>query len=90
MIVCNPVAKPKEVNRKTEKITTLEGKVLGLLNNGWPSWEILLTKMKTLLLEKYKVKDVKIVSIPLAAAAPEELIEKTADVFDICVVGLGN
>jgi hypothetical protein len=90
MIVFNPVARPKETVRKIEKITSLEGKVLGLLNNRWPSWEALLNKMETILIEKYKVKEVKILPIPLASAAPEELIEETARVYDMCVVGLGN
>ncbi|MBS4214707.1 hypothetical protein KHA99_19860 [Bacillus sp. FJAT-49825] len=90
MKIMNPVASPKKFKRETTKVSTLAGKNIGLLDNGWPSWNFIINEIEKTLTNKYHVKKVTKWNIPLSNAAPAELIEEIAEVSDICIVGLGN
>jgi hypothetical protein len=90
MIIINPVAKTKQARKETVKLTTLKGKTVGLFDNGWSSWQVILTEMEEILKQEHGAKDVVRRTIPLSSEAPEELIENAVKVCDLCVVGLGN
>jgi hypothetical protein len=90
MIIVNPVARPKQLNKEIVKLSTLRGKTVGVFNNGWASWGLILSEIERILVDKYESKEVKIWNIPLASEAPQELIDDAVKVCDLCIVGLGN
>lgn len=88
--VVNPVAPVVAMKFEPKVITSLENKVIGILNNGWPSWNRFVDAATDLLKTKYGVSEVKVWQVPMPSAAPDTLLADAARECDLCFVGLGN
>ncbi|MDQ0340838.1 hypothetical protein J2S00_003678 [Caldalkalibacillus uzonensis] len=90
MLVLNPKSRPKEVDQKLKPIYSLEGKRIGILNNRWKSWEVIIAEMSRQLSENHQVKSVAIYDIPLTSAASKSFLDDLALKSDFVIVGLAN
>jgi hypothetical protein len=74
-----------------DRLDTLAGKTIGLLNNGWRSVNIMYEEFTRLLIDKYEVgsviqKSKPYPSLPLA----KETLGELAEAADGVIVALGN
>ena len=71
-------------------VSSLAGKVVGILSNVWPSYEIMVVRFREQLIDKYQVAKTIYYEIPRIRAAPDTLFEKVVRECDAAIVGLGN
>ncbi len=73
------------------RVPDLSGKVVGLLDNGKPNFELLLGRVEEILTQRYQVAGVVRRRKPtVMAAAPRELIQELAERSDLVINGLGD
>ncbi len=72
------------------RIDSLNGKVIGLLANGWRSLDYSYEEFKKLLEEKYEVAEVIIKRKPGSSPLPIEELEDVAARADAVISALGN
>lgn len=73
------------------RLAGLEGKVLGLLNNGKSNFHLFLADLQELLVAEYPSIEVVQRKKPVVPRpAPREMVEELADKCDGIVVGLGD
>ena len=72
------------------RIDSLNGKVIGLLANGWRSLDYSYDEFKKLLEEKYEVAEVIIKRKPGSSPLPLEELEDVAARADAVISALGN
>jgi len=89
----DPIGKSAEAPSKLSlrKFSGLDGKTIGLLDNGKPNADRVLDAIAELLQERYQVKEVVRrhkgnVSLPAPATIMEDLIEKS----DVIIAGVGD
>lgn len=71
-------------------VAGLTGATVAILNNRWTSMDIIAQQIGIILKEDYGVSDVIQKPIPLASAAPEELLDDIASRAQAAIVGLAN
>jgi len=89
--ILSPVAEQyRPQKRPTPPLETLEGKRVAILNNGWTSMDVIAQALERHLKEEYGVKEVLHWDIPIARAAPPEMLDEVAAKAQAAVVGLAN
>ena len=90
--VLDPVGKPREERAEmAARLATVSGKVLGLLSNGWRSFDAMTERFSDLALEKFEAREVICRKSPNAASgAPKETLDELASVSDAAIVGVGH
>ncbi len=68
----------------------LEGKVVGILNNGWSSMHVMTEHMAAILKERYGVAEVLAREFPASNSPPPGLINELAERSAAVIVGLAN
>lgn len=68
----------------------LDGKVVGILENGWPSMAAIAADLKDILTKKYGVAEVRLWTTGISQPADPAIIDEIAKLVDIGVIGLGN
>jgi hypothetical protein len=68
----------------------IAGKVVGILDNRWPSFGEIGKDLKSILIEKYGAKDVIHWRTGHSKPTDPELLDEIARMVDIGVLGLGN
>ena len=77
--------------RVSPRLDTLEGKTIGLLNNGWRSLQITYQEFSKLLREKFRVADVIEKCKPYPSRPlPEQVLKELAKQVDAVIVGIGH
>ena len=71
-------------------LTSLEGKVVGILSNGWASFEDMIARFQERLQARYKVAKVNYYATPRVQPLPDSLVERIAAECEVAIVGLGN
>lgn len=71
-------------------VSSLAGKVVGILSNEWPSFDSMSIRFQEQLVAKHKVSKIIDYKIPRSCAAPDALLEKVVAECDAAIVGLGN
>ncbi len=86
-----PTLEDKTTQRMSPRLTTLDGKVIGLLAHGKPHNEDLLRMIADKLATKYKIKGIirerKTYS---NNPAPKEILDKLAQSCDAVITGIGD
>ena len=71
-------------------LETLEGKVVGLMNNGWPSLAIILPRLQELLRTRCNVADARLFDHGGDVKTRGEAVRRIIEECDAAVVALGN
>ena len=80
----------REATAMTERAPTISGKTLGLLSNGWRSFDNILDHYTVIAKEKYEAGEVLARKNPNASSStPRPTLEELASV-DAAVVGIGH
>jgi hypothetical protein len=94
MIILSPEAKPRssaETIGQVQSLLDLNGKVLGILDNSKPNWDVMATRFEELLKERYNVaRVVRRSKLSAQQAAPAEYIADLAAEADFIINGLGD
>jgi hypothetical protein len=94
MIILSPEAQPRPSKDKVaqaQALFDLNGKVLGILDNSKPNWDVMATRFEELLKERYKVaRVVRRSKISAQQAAPAQYIADLAAEADLIINGLGD
>jgi hypothetical protein len=94
MIILSPEAKPRPSTEKVAAAQTLldlNGKVLGVLDNGKPKGDVLAARLEELLRERYKIaRVVRRSKISAQQAAPKQHLVDLAAEADFIINGLGD
>ena len=93
--VLNPTARPLSVEFEiAPRVDDLNGKVIGLLDNGKPNFDILLDRIEKLLCKRFKIADVVRVGkggqVGAGAALPLDQMERLVTKCDAVVNGMGD
>lgn len=89
--IYDPTARPTDVKLPVLNTESLQGCRVGLLDNGWPSWQTMLRSYEEKeLTEAWGAATAKRWSIPVSSAAPSETLEEAARESDVVIVGLAN
>jgi len=68
----------------------LEGRRVGILNNGWSSMDVVARSLERFLKEDYGVEEVLHWHIPIARSVSPETLDEVVGGTDAAVVGLAN
>ena len=68
----------------------LEGKSIGILSNGWASYESMTGRFREELLRRHKVSRINYYATLRVQASPDSLLDKICAECDAAIVGLGN
>lgn len=92
LLVLDPTTGPEPVQATmASRPATLDGKVLGLLDNGKPNSDKILDKVAELLAEKYKLAGVvKKRKLNATKEAPDEMLDEMAEECQFAIVGVGD
>jgi len=71
-------------------VTTLDGKVVAILNNRWKSMDMVAERFGDTLRTQHGVAEVLHRVIPISATAPAQLLDEVAARADVAIVGLAN
>ena len=90
--ILDPVAKPPAGDGDAApRIPTVAGAVVGLLSNGWRSFDAITESYAALAVEKYEAREAVIRPNPSASSGtPQETMEELARRCDAVVVGIGH
>ena len=90
--ILDPVGQPKQRDTGvTARPATLSGKVLGLLSNGWRSFDLIAERYASVAQGRHEVRDVLMRQNPSAASAtPKQSMEELIQGSDAIVVGVGH
>jgi hypothetical protein len=89
--IYDPTARAAGVELPVLGAASLEGRRVGLLDNGWPSWQTVLSHYEETELRGARgAGEVSRWQIPLSSAAPADTIEEAAERSDLVIVGLAN
>ena len=88
--VLDPTAKTMTVEREiAPRVNDLNGKVIGLLNNGKPNFDIFLSRVEELLCQKFKFAAIVRAQKGLVGISfPTDQMEKFAAECDVVVNGM--
>lgn len=76
--------------RAAPRLSTLEGRTVGIVNNSWRCMHVIAENLATLLTRDLGVAAVREVRISAAQTLPEERFAELAAECDAVVVGIGN
>ena len=90
--ILDPVARPPAAGGEAApRITTVAGAVVGLLSNGWRSFDAMTQSYAELAVEKYEAREAVIRPNPSASSGtPQDTMEELARRCDAVVVGIGH
>lgn len=90
--VLDPTGVNKAVRlHPSARFDTLNGKVLGVLDNGKPNFNLLLDRLQEVLGQRYQFAQVIRRTKPtVMAGAPPEIIQELAEKCDLVINGLGD
>jgi len=90
--ILSPVIELEEQKETTSDLNleTLEGKVVGLMNNGWPSLSIILPRLQELLRTRCNVADARLFDHAGDVKTRGEAVRRMIEECDAVVVALGN
>jgi len=93
--VLNPTARPLSVETEiAPRIDDLNGKVIGLLDNGKPNFDIFLDRIEKLLCRRFKIAEIVRASkggqVGAGAALPLDQMERLLTKCDAVVNGMGD
>jgi hypothetical protein len=71
-------------------LTSLEGKTVGFLNNGWACMDTILGRFDEVLKREFRILRTVQREIPLSSQAPASTVAEIARESDFVVVGLAN
>lgn len=71
-------------------LASLDGAVVAVLTNRWPSMDLIAERFVQRLPADYGVREVFVETIPLALPAPAHLLDSVAARARVAVVGLAN
>lgn len=72
------------------RLSTLDGRVIGIVNNSWRCMNVIADELTTVLREDFGVADVVERQISAAQTLPPDMLEAMAADCDAVVVGIGN
>ncbi len=72
------------------QLADLRGATVAILNNRWTSMDIIAEQIGIILKEHYGVAQVIEKAIPLASAAPQEVLDEVKSQARLAIVGLAN
>ncbi len=91
MFILDPTGKPKAIGLQlSSRPADIRGMTVGILDNGWWSFETVGKHYAKLLKERYGVKDVIHLKKKLSTPAPKETFEELATKCQVIINGLGN
>jgi len=76
--------------RIPDPVSTLQGKVVAILNNRWRSMDMVAERFADALRRQHGVAEVLHRVIPISAPAPAQLLDEVATHADVAIVGLAN
>ncbi len=90
--ILDPVARPPDAGGEAApRISTVAGAVVGLLSNGWRSFDAITKSYAELAVEKHEAREAVIRPNPSASSGtPQETMEELARRCDAVVVGIGH
>ena len=90
--VLDPTTEPEPVKASMAlRPDTLDGKVLGILDNGKPNAKRLLDLVGELVTERYNLAGVvKRQKLDATKEAPQEMLDEMAEECNIAIVGVGD
>lgn len=89
-IIYDPTSRPARMSLPALGAASLKGCRVGVLDNGWPSWQKVLRRYEEDFGEVHGAEGVRRWEIPLSSAAPEVVIREAASESDVVIVGLAN
>lgn len=90
MNIYDPTSRPTSVRLPVLGAESLRGCRIGVLDNGWPSWQAILGCYERELSDTHGTEGVRRWEVPLSSAAPEATIREAARESDVVFVGLAN
>ena len=91
IIILDPVGMPADDGSLSKRQPiSIQSTRVSVLNNKWKSMDVFAEQMNVIFREQYGAADVKEVIIPIANAAPRELLDAVVSTSDLAVVGLAN
>ena len=90
--ILDPVARPKPGSHDiAPRLTAVAGSVVGLLSNGWRSFDAMAKNYAEMAVGKHEARDVLIRGNPSASSgAPEHTMAELVQQCDAVVVGIGH
>ena len=90
--VLDPVSEPKgDQSEPAKRLASLSGKALGLLSNGWRSFDDIVDRYAGLAVEKYEARETISRKNPNASSStPKETMEELTAASDAALVGVGH
>ena len=89
----DPIGKSAEAPSRLSqrRFSDLDGKTIGLLDNGKPNANRVLDAIAELLQERYQVKEIiRLRKNNVSAPAPQAIMEELAEKADVVIVGVGD
>lgn len=87
----DPRGEPQpEVSGFAPRPETLDGKVIGFLNNGKPSFDLLLSDLAELLSSEFSIEVIQRTKPVIARPVPTEMAREIHESCDVLVTGLGD
>ena len=90
--VLDPVGDPRVAQAvMAARVATITGKALGLLSNGWRSFDAMVDRFSGLAVEKYEARETISRKNPNTAnSTPRETMDELAAGSDAALVGVGH
>lgn len=86
-----PTASARNVQKmEIASLDMLNGKRIGIVNNGWRSMDAMVPLLTRRLKEQYGVRQVEVFTIGLQHSMAEDILDKIVAECDAAVVGLAN
>jgi hypothetical protein len=71
-------------------VGALEGKTIGLLNNGWKSLTFIFGRVEEALRTQHGIKELRVYPIPTAGPPEPGLLDRVQEECDAAIVGMAN
>lgn len=90
--ILDPFSGPRtELNPIAPRTITVAGKKLGVLSNGWRSFDHMIKRYSSLAVEKYEASEVLTRKNPNSASStPEQTMTELTERCDAVIVGIGH
>lgn len=90
--ILDPVATAREVKEgPAPRVAAIGGRSVGMLSNGWRSWDVMLGRLSEIAVEKYEAREVLSRKNPNASSAtPKDTMEELVSEVDAAIVGIGH